>query len=431
MAKHSITLVNPAFGVYAAHPSPPLGIAYLKAVLEKNGISAELVDETAGMRISPDSVESEWVGISVFTPTAKMAYEMADAFRAAGKKVVLGGPHVSIMPEEALRHADKVIVGEGEKSILEIFSSRKKIISSQLIKDIDSIPFPDWHGLPLEKYTAPTRRHAYLKVMTSRGCPWSCVYCFKGIFGRCYRMRSAKNVVDETGALQANYGTREIAFIDDNFSQNRARTVDICREILQRRIKIEWSCPNGVRVDTMDLPLLKLMKKAGCYQLSFGVESGNQEVLDKVGKGIKLEQVENAVRWAKEAGIETIGFFMIGLPFDTEQTMQQTIDFAKKLPLDLVQFTVTVPYPGTELYGMVEKKGRFLVEDWSAFGSYSGKAYYEFGSLGKDLVERMYKKAYKEVYFRPGYALKRVAKNPKLLLSGVKYFTAMFRKKGS
>src|SRR3989338_8659188 len=122
MAKHSITLVNPAFGVYAAHPSPPLGIAYVKAVLEKNGIKAELVDETAGMRISPDYVESEWVGISVFTPTAKMAYEMADAFRAVGKKVVLGGPHVSIMPEEALKHADKVIVGEGEKSILEIFS---------------------------------------------------------------------------------------------------------------------------------------------------------------------------------------------------------------------------------------------------------------------------------------------------------------------
>ncbi|MFA4855178.1 MAG: radical SAM protein [archaeon] len=429
MAKHSITLVNPAFGVYVAHPSPPLGLAYLKAALEKNGIPAVLVDETAGMSITPESIETEWVGISVFTPTAKMAYEMADAFRAIGKKVVLGGPHVSILPKEALRHADKVIVGEGEKSILEIFSSKKKVISSLLIKDIDSILFPDWHGLPLEKYTAPTRKHAYLKVMTSRGCPWGCVYCFKGVFGRCYRMRSFQNVVDEVEALQAEYGTREIAFIDDNFSQNRERTVDICREILQRRIKIDWACPNGVRVDTMDLPLLKLMKKAGCYQLSFGVESGNQEVLDKIGKGIKLEQVENAVGWAKEAGIETIGFFMIGLPFDNEKTMQQTIDFAKKLPLDLVQFTVTVPYPGTELYGMVEKKGRFLVEDWSAFGSYSGKAYYEFGALDKDLVERMYKKAYKEVYFRPGYALKRVAKNPKLLLSGVKYFSAMFGKK--
>jgi len=426
--ERSITLINPAFGVYVAHPSPPLGIAYLKAVLEGNGVKAELVDETAGMGVEPGAIGTEWVGLSVFTPTAKDSYAMADSFRKAGKKVVIGGPHASIMPKEALQHADKVIVGEGEESVLEIFSGKKKIIQKPLIKDIDSIPFPDWHGLPLEKYTAPTRRHPYLKVMTSRGCPWACVYCFKGIFGRTYRMRSAKNVVDEIEHLMKEYGTKEIAFIDDNFSQNRARTLEICREIIQRKIKIDWTCPNGVRVDTLDLSLLKLMKKAGCYQLSFGIESGNQQVLDKVGKGIKLEQVENAVKWAKQAGIETIGFFMIGLPFDSEETMQQTIDFAKSLPLDLVQFTVTVPYPGTELFSLVKKQGKFLVEDWAEFGSYSGKAYYELGDLNKELVEKMYKKAYKQVYFRPGYALKRILKNPKLLASGLNYFSKIFRK---
>jgi len=428
MAQHSITLVNPSFGVYVSHPSPPLGIAYLKAVLEKNGIKAKLIDETAGMSASPESIDTEWVGLSIFTPTAKQAYKMADAYRKAGKKVVIGGPHASIKPEEALAHANKVIVGEAEKSVLEIFSSKKKILQCDLIKEIDSIPFPDWHGLPLEKYSSPTRKHPYLKIMTSRGCPYGCVYCFKGVFGRFYRMRSPKSVVDEVEYLQREFGTKDIAFIDDNFSQNRQRTIDICREIIQRKIKVDWNCPNGVRVDTLDLALLKLMKKAGCYQLSFGIESGNQEVLDKVGKGIKLEQVENAVKWAKEAGIGTIGFFMIGLPYDTEETMQQTIDFAKSLPLDLVQFTITVPYPGTELYTMVEKQGKFLVDDWSAFGSYSGTAYYEMGSLNKELVERMYKKAYKEVYFRPGYALKRIIKNPALLFSGLGYFSKIFRK---
>lgn len=428
MAEHSITLVNPAFGVYAAHPSPPLGLAYLKAVLQKNGIQTEIIDESAGMPAEIGKIDSEWIGLTVFTPTAKNAYQLADQFRKAGKKVMLGGPHVTILPKEALKHADKVIVGEGEESILHVFSSKKKIIQSSLIKDIDSIPFPEWHGLPLEKYTAATRRHSYLKVMTSRGCPWNCVYCFKGIFGRKYRTRSAKNIADEIEYLQGEYGTREIAFIDDNFSQNRARTIEICRELIQRRIQVEWTCPNGVRVDTLDLPLLKLMKKAGCYQLSFGIESGNQGVLDKIGKGIKLKQVENAVKWAKQAGIETIGFFMIGLPFDSEKTMQQTIDFAKSLPLDLVQFTVTVPYPGTELYRLVEREGNFLVEDWAKFGSYSGKAYYKFGELNKELVERMYKKAYREIYFRPGYALKRIARNPKLLLSGLNYFARIFGK---
>ncbi len=428
MPDHSITFINPAFGVYVAHPSPPLGLAYLKAVAQKNGVIAEIIDEAAGMPINPSKIDSQWVGITVFTPTAKKAYQLADQFRKTGKKVMLGGPHVSILPKEALKHADKVIVGEGEESILKVFSSKKKTIQSSLIEDIDSIPFPDWRGLPLEKYTAPTRRHSYLKVMTSRGCPWNCVYCFKGVFGRQYRMRSAENVADEIQHLQSEYAAKEIAFIDDNFSQNRARTIEICRELIQRRIQVEWTCPNGVRVDTLDLPLLKLMKKAGCYQLSFGIESGNQGVLDKIGKGIKLKQVENTVRWAKQAGIETIGFFMIGLPFDSEKTMQQTIDFAKSLPLDLVQFTVTVPYPGTELYGLVEREGSFLVEDWAKFGSYSGKAYYELGELNKELVERMYKKAYREIYFRPGYALKRIARNPKLLVSGLNYFARIFGK---
>lgn len=426
--RHSITLINPSFAVYVAHPSPPLGLAYLKAVLIKNGIEAKIVDETVGMLVEPEAIGTEWVGLTVFTPTAKNAYTLADRLRKAGKKVMLGGPHVSILPKEALKHADKVIVGEGEKSVLEVFTSKKKIIFNPHIQDIDSLPFPDWHGLPLEKYKAPTRKHPYLKVMSSRGCVWGCIYCFKGIFGCDYRMRSAKNVVDEIEHLQKEYGVKEISFTDDNLTHDRQRAIDICREILQRRIKIDWACPNGVRVDKVDLALLKLMKKAGCYQIGFGIESGNQDVLDKIGKGIKLEQVRKAAEAAKQAGIETIGFFMIGLPFDTEETMQQTIDFAKSLPLSLVQFTVTVPYPGTPLFKLVEKKGKFLISDWSEFGSYSGKAYYEMGALNKELVERMYKKAYKEVYFRPGYALKRIAKNPRLLASGAKYFATIFKK---
>ncbi|MBN1941100.1 MAG: hypothetical protein JW772_02870, partial [Candidatus Diapherotrites archaeon] len=158
------------------------------------------------------------------------------------------------------------------------------------------------------------------------------------------------------------------------------------------------------------------------------VESGNQEVLDKIGKQIKLEQVENAVKWAKQAGIETIGFFMIALPYDTEKTMQETIDFAKKLNMDLVQFTITTPYPGTELYNIVAEHGKFLETDFEKFGSYSGRSYYELGELNKELVERMYKKAYKEVYFRPVFAIKRIIKNPKLLLAGIKYLKNIFFK---
>ncbi|HLD58100.1 MAG TPA: radical SAM protein, partial [archaeon] len=401
--------------------------AYLQAALKKSCAIVKVIDEAAGQKI--ENIDTEWVGLGIYTPTAKKAFELADSLKKKGHKVVLGGPHVAIFPEESLKHADKVIVGEGEESIPLIFDSSEKILKSGLVKNLDSLEFPDWTGFPLEKYSSPTRKKKFLSIMTSRGCPFACVYCYKGMFGRTYRTMSPKNVLDEIGFLIEKYGIEELGIVDDNFTLNRKRVEEICSGIIERGYKINWNCPNGVRVDTLSPELLQLMKKAGCYQLSFGIESGNQEVLDKVGKGIKLEQVKNAVKFAKQAGIETIGFFMIALPFDNEKTMLETIDFAKSLDLDLAQFTVTTPYPGTELYEIVKQKGKFLITDFSEFGSYSGTAYYELGALNKELVERMYKKAYREVYFRPGYALKRIMKNPKLALAGISFLKKIFFKK--
>ncbi len=425
--RDSITLINLAADVYAAHASPPLWLAYLQAVLKRQGIAVKPIDQQAGQQI--EGIDSEWVGLSVCTPAAAKAFALSDDLRRQGKKVVMGGPHATIFPNECLQHADKVIVGEGENSILRVFESREKILHSELIKDLDTLPFPDWSGLPLHEYKAVTRKHNYLSVMSSRGCPFSCIYCFKGVFGNTYRKRSSANVLSEIGYLIENYGVKEIGFVDDNFSLDKKRVEEICKGMIERRFKILWNCPNGVRVDSVDPQLLRLMHNAGCYQLSFGIESGNQAVLDKIGKRINLQQVRDAVRWAKEAGIETIGFFMIALPFDDMQTMQETIDFAKELDLDLIQFTITTPYPGTQLYDLVEKQGKFLIKDFSKYGSYTGKAYYEYGCLNRELVESMYKKAYKSVYLRPGYALKRIAKNPKLLASGAKYLLSVLGKK--
>ncbi|MDD5163424.1 MAG: radical SAM protein [Candidatus ainarchaeum sp.] len=429
MKLHSITLINFSGTGYATHPSPPLWLAYLQAVLKNSGIRVFVIDEAAGQKI--EKIRTEWVGLSVYTPTAAKAFELADRLRKQGVMVVLGGPHVTIFPRESLKHADKIVVGEGEKSILKIFSSKKKILKSDLAGDLDELPFPDWSGLPLEKYSSPTRRKKFLSIMTSRGCPFGCVYCYKGTFGRLYRARSARNVLDEISYLVENYGIEEIGFVDDNFTLSRKRVEEICHGIIERGLKIKWNCPNGVRVDTLSPELLRLMKKAGCYQLSFGIESGNQEVLDKIGKKITLEQVRKAAKWAKETGIETIGFFMIALPFDTEQTMLETINFAKTLDLDLAQFTITTPYPGTHLYSMVKENGKFLEKDFSKYGSYSGTCYYELGALNKELVERMYKKAYKEIYFRPGFALKRIIRNPRLIFAGFKYLKNIFFKKNS
>ena len=424
LSGNSITLVNPAQEVYAAHPSPPVWLAYLQAVLKQNGVEVKVIDEAAGQKVK--NISTDWVGVTVTTPTTKKVYSLIEKL---DEKIVLGGPHVSIFPQEALQHADKVVVGEGEKSVLEIFSSNKKVLSNTLIEDIDTLPFPDWSGLPIKNYRAATRKHPYLSILTSRGCPHQCVFCYKGIFGNLFRVRSPENIVDEIEMLIDKYGIREIAIIDDSFTISKIRTKKICEEIIARGLDIKWTAPNGVRVDTVDLELLKLMRKSGCYQLAFGIESGNQQVLDMIGKRINLQQIRNAVKWAKEAGIETIGFFMIALPFDTEKTMQETIDFAKELDPTYIQFTITTPYPGTKLYDLVEKEGEFLIKDWSKYGSYSGKAYYNYGALNSELVERMYKKAFKEIYSRPGYVLKRVAKNPKLIRAGLRYGMNLFRPK--
>lgn len=424
MALKSITLINPGQEVYAAHASPPLWMAYLQAVLKEKGVKVRVIDEAAGQEIG--KIGTEWTGFTVTTPTANRVYELSDNLRKKGIKVVLGGPHVTIFPDEALKHCDKVMIGEGEKTILQVFTGKKKKLSSELIKDIDSIPFPDWAGLPLEKYHSPTRKHNYLSIMTSRGCPFTCIFCYKGIFGRAYRMRSAENVLEELSMLKAKYGLKEIAFIDDNFTANKKRTKDILQGMIDRNLNLKWTAPNGIRVDSVDDELMGLMKKSGCYQLSFGIESGNQEVLDKIGKRIKLEQVKEAIALAKKHGIETIGFFMIALPFDTEETMQQTIDLAKELKLGYTQFTITTPYPGTPLYDLVEAEGKFLVSDWSKFGSYSGKAYYEYGELNSELVERMYKKAFKAIYFSPGYVIRKFLKNPLIVLAGFRYMLNIF-----
>jgi len=406
--------------VYAAHPSPPLWMAYMQAILKKNGVRVKIVDEAAGQEIG--NIDTEWAAFGVTTPTSKKVYSLADQLRAQGKKIILGGPHPSIFPEEAIEHADKVIVREAEEVIIDALDAKNKenILQGKITKQLDEFPFPDWNGFPLDKYKGVTRKGRYVSILTSRGCPYACIFCYHGTFGYKYNPRSPENVVGEIEQLVNKYNVKEIAIIDDIFNYNRDRAKKICELLIEKGIKVAWSCPNGVRADHTDRELLELMKKAGCYQLAFGVESGNQEMVKRIGKGLDLTKVKEAVKNCRELGIETIGFFMLGLPYDTEQTMQQTIDFALELNPTYTQFTIATPYPGTTLYKMVEKQGSFLEKDWSLYGSYTGKATYKFGNLDPALVEKMYAKAYRELY-KPSYIVKKIIHNPKLLKAGVKY----------
>ena len=416
----SITLINPAHEVYAAHPSPPMWMATLQAILKEAGIKVRVIDEAAGQKIG--NIDTEWVAFGVTTPTSKKIYALADKLRKDGKKVILGGPHPSIFPEEAKQHADKVIVGEADEVLVPALNpnTTEGILKGQISKPLDEFPNPCWDGFPLEQYHGPTRKGKYLTILTSRGCPHACVFCYHGTFGYNFNPRSPERVVNEIEDLIKKYSIKEISIIDDLFNYDRERAKRICELIIEHGIKISWSCPNGVRADYTDLELLQLMKKAGCYQLAFGVESGNQEIVNKVGKKLDLKHVKQAVENCRKVGIETIGFFIIGLPYDTKETMQQTIDFAKKLNTTYTQFTIATPYPGTTLFKMVQSGGEFLEKDWSKFGSYMGKATYQFGNLNPKDVEEMYAKAYKELY-TPLYIVRKIWYNPKLIKAGIKY----------
>jgi anaerobic magnesium-protoporphyrin IX monomethyl ester cyclase len=366
------------------------------------------------------------MGISSCTPSIKEAWRLVKIAKDLGKTVVLGGPHPTALPEESLsKDVDVVVRGEGEETIREICSGKPnknilgisyrdkgKIVHNEnrpFITDLDSIPFPARHLFDLRKYSPEFHRHKFVgDIMTSRGCPFNCNFCYKAVFGRQYRTRHPKNVVDEWKIMINDIGYDEIGIIDDNFSANEERAIEICDLICKNNLKVDWCATGGLRVDSVSRRLFEAMKKSGCYRIGLGVESGSQYILDKVGKCTKLDQIRNAVKMSKEFGFETYLFFMIG---NLEETVQQTIDFAKELDGDYTQFTVATPYPGTRMYDEIKKEGEFLVTEWDMFGSYEGKAYFEYKGITSDFVNKMYKKAYRDFYLRPKIMVRLLRKH--------------------
>ncbi|MFH1228888.1 MAG: radical SAM protein [Candidatus Aenigmatarchaeota archaeon] len=437
-----IALVSPKLMVWTGSVPLPLNLAYLASAVQQDGHEVKCLDLRIepGMNVKEQIKDCDIVGISSCTPSIKEAWKVAEIAKGCGKTVILGGPHPTAMPDESLGKdcVDIVVRNEGEETLREIckgvslskisgISFRKdgKIVNNPTrpyIEDLDSLPFPARKLFDLTRYHSSFHKKKIMgDIMTSRGCPYNCNFCFKAIFGRDYRMRSARNVVAEWKEM-IGMGIEEIGIVDDNFNIDKKRTIDICSMIIEQNLKVEWGCTGGIRVDTASKESFDAMRKAGCYRVAFGVESGDQDILNKVVcKGITLDQVRSAVKLAKEAGFETTLFFVMGNITETEKTMQKTIDFAKELDPDFVQFTIATPYPGSQLYETVKKEGKLFVDDWEDFGSYTGKAYFEHGDLKRELVERMYKKAYRSYYLRPRIMLKHVMKGRLDTLKGLRF----------
>jgi radical SAM superfamily enzyme YgiQ (UPF0313 family) len=375
--------------------SPPLGLAYLASSLEREGAEVRILDSQA-LKLSFSDIKQEiksWkpdiVGATGATSSCFQALGVLDIAKSYGAKTMAGGPHFTFTDVETLEqfpYVDFVVRGEGERTVVELikaleddsefsdiqgltYRNEKDIKRNKdrpLIENIDNIPFPAYHLLPMDKYIFGN--HHYATMLTSRGCPYGCTFCSSSkLFGKRWRGRSPGNVAEELELLTGKYHVRNIEFLDDTFTLDQKRADKICDEIIDRRLSVTWTCSS--RVNTINQNLLEKMKKAGCSTVYYGVETGSQEILNRINKGIKLNQIMNAFKITKEAGIRIIGSFIIGSPGENVNTIKQTISFAKFLKPDFAQFTVCTPYPGTELFETIENSEnmRLLTKNWGYY----------------------------------------------------------------
>lgn len=408
---------------------PPLGLAYIAGVLEKRGVDVEILDIPA-LHLTKGEVEQFLfekkpyiVGISCMSSTIHGALEVAQLAKKAGAKVVLGGPQIAAFPAETLTHdcIDYGVLGEGEyvfpdliqalqskASLLDIkglvFKQKNKvrINSYRLVDKLDTLPFPARHLLPMQNYDCVISQKPFTTMVTSRGCPYHCSFCFKQPSDRKYRLRSVANVVSEMQHCIAKWSLKEIMFYDDSFTSNKKFVSDLCTEIIRRKIIISWEAPT--RGNAVNDSLLSMMKKAGCIRLRYGVESGNQRILNLMNKGITLKQVEHAFRLTRQHKIETFAYFMIGYPGETVETIQETIKFAIKINPDWVMFTAVTPLPCTDLFDAAIEKRIVPRDYWKEYAL--GKKMSRIPYFIND-AEQWVRTAYRTFYFRPRFILRK------------------------
>ncbi|MFH1541154.1 MAG: radical SAM protein [Elusimicrobiota bacterium] len=443
----NILFINPPWitkgGIWqnVASCMPPFGLASIAAYLEKSDVNVEIIDADA-LKLTYKEVYQlllnyfakqksipEYIGITSSTPTISSALIVSKIAKDIfpDTKIVLGGVHPSVMAEDILKNesVDFIVRGEGEETFRELIAGvdKKKITglsykedkniihnsARAVIKDINILPFPAYHLLPMEKYFPA--RGSYKKLpavgmMTTRGCPGRCTFCFGSYLGQQVRNRSSEKIFEEMFLLQNKYGIKEISFYDDVFTTKKENVRDLCRKIINEKMNIFWSC--FARVDFVDEELLGVMKEAGCHQIMYGIESSDEQILKNIHKKISLEKVENAIKITKKTGIHIRVAFMLGNPGETKETMQKTIDYAIKLAPDVAIFNITTPYPGSEMFKWAKDNGILTTENWDEYDL--SKPVMNLPTVKAEEITKYYNWAYKKFYWRWKYLLKRVFK---------------------
>jgi anaerobic magnesium-protoporphyrin IX monomethyl ester cyclase len=401
-----VTLIYPPGGYFAARweesALPPLGLGYLAAYLEQNGVECEILEANAlQLKISDirrHLIESkpDIVGVTFTTENRFIGFDVIKAAKSAlpNALVIAGGPHVSATAQDTLTHIpelDLVVRGEGEQTLLNIVRQKESggsftgipglsfradggVVNNppvDFIHDLDSMPFPARHLMPMDRYlysadVPGVGKLRALNIMASRGCPFDCSFCASPrMWGRRFRSRSPENVLAEVDELVNKYGAQALWIFDDTFTINRKRTIAICEGLASKHPGLKWFCE--IRVDTVDKELLRIMRDAGCYCVAFGVESGSQRIIDiSIGKQIKLDEVHQVVAWCKELGLEYNPFMILSHPEETEEDARQSMDLVHKWKADgsPVSMAIMHIYPGTRIESIAFKKG-ILPSDFS------------------------------------------------------------------
>jgi anaerobic magnesium-protoporphyrin IX monomethyl ester cyclase len=384
--------------------APPIHLGYLAAVLANARVEAGIFDfkllDAPFLKIVENIIEwsPKYIGISCKTVEMPGAVELCGIFRRRlpCATIVLGGVHATALPEKTLLEsgADYVVAGEGEGTVAELVAAVEshstpagvdglfynldgKAVGTrtgEFIKNLDEIPFPAWEMIPPARYSEFTsqlykRRPVVASIITSRGCPFHCAFCANCVHGRKIRLRSPANVADEIEYLIEKFSVGEFHIIDDNFAASRNHAAGFCEEILQRRLDIVWKFPPGIRADSVDEELVALFKRAGCYEVGFGIESGNQKVLDGLNKQQDLSKIKDKINLFHKYGIGVYGFFILGLPGDNRESVKDTIRFMKK-GFDHVSISFCIPYPGSEIFSETLLRGD-AVTDWGRYAHHN------------------------------------------------------------